>query len=189
MTTVDDLPDSTQMKKGLTPEERQEQWKEKQERQKEQHDKWINAVCEEYKTYLLACCQHSIHQSRGGEYLTVAVDFNHKFCAGGVFQFPHYGNYRRGGYRFQDRVPFSETRDPFRELQSELYQKKGWVLLDESDPQRSHGSYIRLYPKLPPHYETTPLLWHKKNKLPEDVERFRRHLTIQPPQMAKMDAV
>ena len=62
----------------------------------------------------------------------------------------------------------SQTRCVFKELQAELYEK-GYVLLDESDPNRSYREFINIYIGIPSHYDKAPIYWHGLNKLPFDI--------------------
>ncbi len=188
MTTVDSLPEASQMMQFLEQKHEQDA-KERQERRL----KWNNDRCEDYKRYLLECIKTSIEKSHGERYILVRLNefktlYTHFILdAQGhdvidekklAFHFVHYGNYSHVSPNWRSRVPFSQTRDPFRELQTELFDKKGWVLLDESDPQKSKVFFLTLYQGKPEHYETAPLLWHKKNKLLVDVPRFIPQITI-----------
>ena len=74
-------------------------------------------------------------------------------------QYIHYGHMVNG---WNNRRPFVPGRNPFRELQLQLYNEKGFYLLDESDSSRGHDPHITLYSYRPPHYGSVRL-WHGFN--------------------------
>ena len=71
----------------------------------------------------------------------------------------HYGFIRKG-WRSRDTTPWKRfnIERPFIKAQNEL-RKKGWYLVDHSNPLRSFGVYISLY-VYPPDKEK---LWHNLN--------------------------
>ena len=174
--TIDDIPTAEQSLK-----ERDERNKE-YSHQKQMKDiimqkrrsaylQQSNELCDKYKEYMLTCIKESIENWKTSKCVIVnatleaILEVGSRKCKA---HFVHYGNYSctSGQGHWRDRVPFVEGRNPFQELQRELYQKKGWILLDESNPERSFNIVIRLYYEIPAHYEKAPIIWHGLNKLP-----------------------
>lgn len=82
------------------------------------------------------------------------------------FHVLHYGNKIPYEKKWTKRTPFSEQNpDLFFSIQRELLSTKGFYLLDESTPSKSHGFFLVLHAKKPEDYDERQLLWHKGNKV------------------------
>ena len=102
--------------------------------------------CDAYKRYMYKCIDSSMKNPKN---ITVGVDNYIKIDAYSLFQlemvnslgktkrcgmhFVHYGNYT-SDRRWRIRTPYSLKRNPFKEIQQEIYEKNGLILLDMSDP-------------------------------------------------------
>lgn len=140
-------------------------------------------LCDRYKEYLLKCVIEALEKGFYGNHALVRFDMKYllkvdsRVCPA---HFIHYGNFESSESGWQRRKPFVVGRNPFRELQMELFKQKKLILLDESDNTKGHLPFIYLYGEKPAHYLKTPLLWHKYNRLQEDVNA-RKPLTIERP--------
>ena len=158
-------------------EERMGQFRLKAERYEQQ----TVELCEKYKEYLLSCIKYSIEKWRTGEWVLVRADLEYLLKSGNrtcKAHLVHYGNFISATSGWRYRKPFLAGRNPFRELQTELFVKKGWILLDESNPAKGFGTYIRLYTSKPEHYENSPVLWHGLNKLPDTLKTLPMDVTM-----------
>lgn len=168
--SIDDLPTAEQaFHDGAM---RAKEFEEKQKQKAEHYAQQTNTLCEMYKTYMLTCIKDSIDHWNGRDRILVRANLDHvltvenRSCKA---HFVHYGNFSAQTSSWKKRRPFVTGRNPFQELQTELFQKKGWVLVDESDPEKSFLTFIYLYNGKPEHYNKTRTFWHGLNKLPTDV--------------------
>lgn len=165
--SIDNLPTAEQTVRNS--EIRAKEYAEKVRQRAERYEQQTNTFCDMYKTYMLTCIMDTIRHWNGKEWMFVranldqALVIENRTCK---VHFVHYGNFSARVSSWQDRRPFIAGRNPFQELQAELYIKKRWILVDESDPTKSFATVIRLYTRKPAHYDTTQPLWYGLNKLP-----------------------
>lgn len=168
--SIDDLPTAEQATHD--GEIRAKEAEEKYRLKAEHYAQQTNTLCDMYKTYMLTCIRDSIDHWNGKERILVRANLDHvltvenRSCKA---HFVHYGNFSAQTSSWKKRRPFVTGRNPFQELQTELFQKKGWVLVDESDPERSFLSFIYLYNGKPAHYDKARPFWHGLNKLPANI--------------------
>ena len=69
-----------------------------------------------------------------------------------------------------DREKNAVFENLFKNTQRDLFQQRGFYLLDESDGNKGFSSHIKLYFQKPNDYDDPskwPLLWHGLNRLPD----------------------
>lgn len=168
--SIDDFPTAEQATHDS--EVRAKESEEKFRQRAEHYTQQTNTLCDMYKTYMLTCIKDSLNHWNGKERIRIRANLDHiltvenRSCKA---HFIHYGNFSAKTSSWKSRHPFVIGRNPFQELQTELFQKKGWILVDETDPDKSFMTYICLYNKKPTNYDETRPLWHGLNKLPENL--------------------
>ena len=83
-----------------------------------------------------------------------------------IFHCVHYGGKHTG--RWTKRTPNPLFVNLFRDLQTELFNAKGYYLLDMSDPSKSNRMVIRLFLGKPQFYEKFEPLWHGFGRIAGD---------------------
>lgn len=95
----------------------------------------------------------------------ISIDPSTAFCEEYNFSFASYHYSELTSHKRNKTFPTSETNpSPFKKIQRELFSKKGYYLLDESNTEeRFYTIFLKLYTEKPTDYDKRTPAWHGLN--------------------------